>query len=408
MEPGVIRLKEYDTRPFPTEALEPGTVSLLRRDYAQQVAVAPTWSPDGYQWALTAQGWVGQIPVTPDLRLILEPKVPLLNLFQMLEYAYRLARFEHGLVSANTLEEVYQHLAVVLAKRVLERARQGLYRVYVAREERTPFVRGRLNMCRMAREPWEARIDCQYQDHTADVEDNRILAWTLYGILRTGICDEEGQSVVRQAYRQVQHHTSLEPVNASACENRSYHRLNDDYRQLHGLCHFFLDGSGPTHRYGEHTMVPFLVDMAALFERFVAEWLAISNHMPCGFHVTSHYPQKLNQSGTLAFDIDLVVQDDETNTPICVMDTKYKTGEVNSDIHQILAYAQSVGCRHGFLVYPAPLGTPIHGYANDIDFHSLTFDLSGNLDAAGEQMVEQLALWCPEVQNALCAQQTRG
>ncbi|MCX7038200.1 MAG: hypothetical protein NT005_03560 [Spirochaetes bacterium] len=39
------------------------------------------------------------------------------------------------------------------------------------------------------------------------------------------------------------------------------------------MCRFFLESSGPTHEPGGNLMLPFLVDMARLFELFVAEWL---------------------------------------------------------------------------------------------------------------------------------------
>lgn len=393
--PTVIRLTEYQPQAFPASALDQEAATLIWKHYGNQVAVTPPSFMNDDQWVLTAQGWVGHIPLTPDLRLVLEPKVPLVNLFRMLEYAYRLAKFSHGLVDTDTLEEVYQQLAVVLAKRVLDRARQGFNRAYVSRQERTPYVRGRLDLGRLARSPWEARIDCRYQEHTADIEDNRILAWTLFGILRTGICTDEHQRVLRKAFQQVNHYTSLQPMEATVCVNRPYHRLNEDYRPLHALCHFFLDGSGPTHQVGEHTMVPFVVNMAKLFEDFVAEWLG--THLPRGLRVVPHYQVNLNETRSMYFDIDLVLWDEATNAPLCVMDTKYKTADKNPDIHQIVAYAQSVGCHHAFLIYPTPLEEPIRAQSADITIRSLTFDLDSDLEAAGKRMLGELDRWCPKV-----------
>jgi 5-methylcytosine-specific restriction enzyme subunit McrC len=46
-----------------------------------------------HRWELTAQGWVGYIPLSPELGLSLQPKVSLEGLFRMLEYAYRLESF---------------------------------------------------------------------------------------------------------------------------------------------------------------------------------------------------------------------------------------------------------------------------------------------------------------------------
>jgi len=46
-----------------------------------------------------------------------------------------------------------------------------------------------------------------------------------------------------------------------------------------------LEHSGSTHHAGDHTMLPFLVDMARLYELFVAEWL--KTRLPKGWSVES-------------------------------------------------------------------------------------------------------------------------
>ena len=50
------------------------------------------------------------------------------------------------------------------------------------------------------------------------------------------------------------------PFCSQHCLGRLDHRLNQDYQSLHALCHFFLAGSGPTHRAGDHGMLPFLIE----------------------------------------------------------------------------------------------------------------------------------------------------
>ena len=106
----------------------------------------PSFQTD-YQWELTSLGYVGYLPITPDLTFALRPKVPLRNLFGMLEYAYRLDfKLFEGLVDCATLEEFYERLANVLAKRIIDRQRRGLHRHYVPRTERSGFIRGRLDL----------------------------------------------------------------------------------------------------------------------------------------------------------------------------------------------------------------------------------------------------------------------
>jgi 5-methylcytosine-specific restriction enzyme subunit McrC len=89
----------------------------------------PTPKTEG-AWRLTAQGWVGYIPLSQDMGVSLLPKVGLGNIFRMLEYAYRLKNFHFldGAFESSSPLDFYERLARILTRRVLDRARKGLYR----------------------------------------------------------------------------------------------------------------------------------------------------------------------------------------------------------------------------------------------------------------------------------------
>lgn len=387
--PRVIELVEYAPRELPVEALSPEQAGVLDDRYAQAVAVDPPWRRP--TWRLTAQGYVGYIPVDDTLHLALQPKVPLGNLFRMLEYAYRVGDFDDGLVSLESLAELYERLAVLLAKRILERGRRGYYRAYVPHEERAAVVRGRLDVRRLAAAPWDPQPYCHYQEHTADVEDNRILAWTLYTVAHSGLCRPAALATVRQAYRSVGTRVALEEIEAARCRGRLYHRLNEDYRPLHALCRFFLDNSGPGYRQGERAMVPFLVDMARLFETFVAEWLAA--HIAPGLRFRAQRQVLWDRRNAQYSQIDLLMEDEATGVPLCVLDTKYKAanGPSDDDVYQIIFYALAVGCREAILIYPRPLARPTDTTIQGIRLRTLAFSLAGDLDAAGAALLAELA-----------------
>ena len=114
--------------------------------------------------------------------------------------------------------------------------------------------------------PWDVQLRCHFQEHTGDIEDNQILAWTLHTIARTGLCSERVLPAVRKAYRSLQGLLHSNRFPQKHCVKRLYHRLNEDYRPLHGLCRFFLEHTGPTNRPGDKSMLPFLINMALLFE----------------------------------------------------------------------------------------------------------------------------------------------
>jgi 5-methylcytosine-specific restriction enzyme subunit McrC len=390
--PDSEELEEYVPKSLARERISEDVERVLAESYSAQVQIEAPQYLTGYQWRLTSQGWAGYIPLTAEFGLRLKPKVEIGNLFRMLEYAYRLRepsfRFLDDLIGCQTLEDYYERLANVLAKRVLDRARKGFYRDYVGQEEQLSYVRGRLDVARSAVQPWDVRPHCHYQEHTADIEDNQLLAWTLWDITRRGVCTERVLPFVRQAYRGLQGLTSLQPFPPAACTGRRYNRLNEDYHPLHALCRFFLQQIGPSHRQGDRLVVPFLVNMESLFEMSVAEWLKA--HLPPRWRVKAQERYLIGDSNGPRFDIDLVLYDTESGVVRCILDTKYKAPDAPAaaDISQVVAYAEAKGCNEAVLIYPIPLRSPLDAHVGKrIQVRSLTFALDGDLEEAGQHFL---------------------
>ncbi len=388
--PRVVELAEYEPRRLARSELPADIGETLWRYYGSQVAVEFPSPKTGDRWELTLLGWAGTIPLTPEYHFSLRPRTPLTNLFGMLEYAYGLKSFYllPGLTKCDSIEGFYERLAGLLAGRVLERSRQGLYRAYLDRTERLPYLRGRLEPAGSHSRPGQVRLTCHYRESTVDIEDNQILLWALRTIAGSGLGSARVLPAVRRAYRALQGVVSLTPFPPRACTGRSYNRLNEDYRLLHALCRFFLEGSGPGHVQGDRTMVPFLVNMARLYERFVAEWLRV--HLPPGLVLERQARVGLTGGEDLHFDIDLVLY--QAGRAKWVLDTKYKTesGPSTADIAQVVAYAQAKGCREAVLVYPARPARPLDSQVGDIRVRSLTFALDGDLEAGGRSFLQAL------------------
>jgi len=389
--PRVIELTEYQKVRLPREHISDAVGEAIWRTYGNQIDVESPSFKTGHEWILTCQGWVGRLPVNADLHIALRPKVPLGNLFRMLEYAYRLETFfPEGLTNSETLVEFYERLANVLAKRILDRGRKGFYRTYLPIAEDLPYVRGSVDLLQALRRPWVVRLPCEYQDHTADIDDNQILAWTLLRIARSTACTERVLPTVRTAYRSLQGLARSEPFSPAACVHRLYNRLNEDYEPMHALCRFFLEHTGPTLERGEAKMLPFLVNMARLFELFVAEWLKA--HLPESHEIKAQERVQIGQGHDLSFDIDMVLYERRTGMPVAVMDTKYKAGErpQSSDLAQILAYAQTKGCSEAILVYPVQLEQPLEVTVGGIRVRGLCFGLSGDIEEAGARFLREV------------------
>ena len=388
----ILSLTEYTPARFPPDFISTDLGEILWRKYSPQITVDfPTPKTDG-QWQFTSQGWVGFIPCTSELGIALRPKVELGNLFRMLEYAYKLKSFQflEGLVDCKSLQEFYERLANVLAKRVLDRGRRGFYRTYLSETNDLPFIKGRVDVSQNIQKPWDVNIHCNYEVHTADIEENQILSWTLSRIAQSGMCTERVLPTVRRAYHALRGLASVIPYKSRDCIGRLYNRLNDDYQPLHALCRFFLEHSGPSHEYGDRTMLPFLVNMERLYELFVAEWLKA--HLPP--HVMLKVQERVNvgEDQGLSFNIDLVLYNAETGKALCVLDTKYKAKEEpdRNDVAKAVAYAEMKRCTEAILVYPVSSVKALDAPFGKIRVKNMTFSLAGDLEEAGQAFLSKL------------------
>lgn len=404
VERTVHELAEYVPKLFPADAIPADMGTLLWHSYGKNgvlkkgvVEVEFPTPVTGGQWRVQSNGWVGYIPLSETFGLRLQPKVGLANIFGMLEYAYKLQSFHflEGLSNFDKLEDFYSSLADILARRTIDRAKKGLHRNYVPRSDRLTVVRGRMDFRQLVQKPWEAKIKCHYQEHTPDIDDNQILLWTFRKIAACGACNPRILPHVRQAYHALQGTVSIEPYTAQACIKRVYHRLNDDYQPLHALCRFFLEQSGPSHTKGDRQMLPFLVNMARLYELFVAEWLKAHQArdlLPHNLKVKSQHQVHVSQNGSLFFNIDLVLFDITTGQTRYVLDTKYKIPKSpsTSDVAQIIAYATAEACSEAILIYPEPLEQPLDATVHNIRVRTLTFAVESNLEFEGQAFLQSL------------------
>jgi 5-methylcytosine-specific restriction enzyme subunit McrC len=379
-----IDVRERGRCELVAEDLSDELAELAARVYDKRIAIRRSRSG---AWTVEATAWVGILPLGPGHSLYIAPKVPIHNLFRMLEWAWG-ANFQafEGLEELTNLQDVYERLARILVLRVLDRLRRGLARSYQPATDRLPYLRGRLDVSAHLRSPESLTLPCRFEEQTTDIDDNRILAWTLRVIALSGLVTDRSKDVVRQAFRGLSHQADVRPFRAADCVGRVYHRLNEDYRTLHALCRFFLETSGPAHRRGQHWMIPFAVNTESLFEQFVAAWLRA--RLPAGLRLSTQAPLWLPGEPPVDLNPDLVVRND-LGHPIAVLDTKYKAGDkvTRADLYQIHAYAAQLSCSRAFLVYPearpevfdVTLGGPF-----PVRIRTVGFDLSGDLEVAGQ------------------------
>ena len=389
-----LDLREEEVGRFPRAMLlDAEVLALIRSD---KFDVEPASPFNDYTYGLRSRGWVGQIPIGDDLLVRVSPKAPVANLFRMLEVAYNLRSFRlfDGEIQIESLEDVYERIVSILARRLLDRARKGLYRSYIDEGDDLPYVRGSIDIVGAMLNGIRGipRIPCLYEEHTADLEDNRILLWTLHQVRRQALRQEKVKIELDRARRALAGTITLEQCSPADCVNRLYHRLNADYAPMHGLCRFILEQTGPSIRSGDQAFIPFELNMPQLFETFVAEWLR-TNSLP-SVTVRCQHNAQLDANFEMKIHVDFVLSEQRSQRPIAVLDTKYKASDFpsESDIYQIAFYARELQVDRAMLVYPTVPASPfrmLHG--KEILLESVVFDIGVSPDVAGAAFLEALS-----------------
>ncbi|MEG4327837.1 5-methylcytosine restriction system specificity protein McrC, partial [Microcoleus sp. herbarium5] len=143
----IIELTEYQLATFEQDSIPESVGQKIYHNYAKEIEIEFPNFKTKYQWHLKSKGRVGNIPITPEFHIAIGPKVPIHNLFGMLDYAYNLnIKFPQGSIQCQSLQESYERLANILAQKILERCRKGLYRDYLSKTERLAYIRGRVDL----------------------------------------------------------------------------------------------------------------------------------------------------------------------------------------------------------------------------------------------------------------------
>jgi 5-methylcytosine-specific restriction enzyme subunit McrC len=132
-------------------------------------------------------------------------------------------------------------------------------------------------------------------------------------------------------------------------------RLNQHYGPALRVAEWILESVSWAHRRGKAEAGTFLVNIAALYERFVADVFR-STLAPVGISVESQLTSwTLDREGQIKLRPDLVLA--ATGRILTVADTKYKvwgqagSSPPNADVYQALAYALRADVDTSHLLY---------------------------------------------------------
>lgn len=297
--------------------------------------------------------YVGVVTLPSRRRLESYPKVPVRNLFFMLAVAFDFpSPFREQVTRFDRLDQILEFVASYFADLVNQRIDRGLYRSYEETEENLSAVRGRINFTEDVRHNYvlRHRTFCRFAEFTWDIPENQIIRQVAHMLtgwsFRRGVRNRLAR--IDAALADVT--TTLLP--ASAMDRFRYHRLNDDYRQLHQLCRLFLEGASVSEDFGAFNYRTFLLDMNRLFETFVTQ--VLRDRARSGISLRAQMPTHLGQDKKVLMRPDITLW--RAGSVALVADCKYKRIESeeykNYDMYQLLAYCTAARVARGLLIYP--------------------------------------------------------
>jgi len=376
-EPRTIVISEYED--YETE-LNADDAVFISRELKDKIYILRNIR--GRCFTLSACQFVGLVALPSGVVLKIVPKIPVSNLFYMLSVVFQIPPIRPELVVVEQADEILEVAAIYFAGLVEKHIQSGLYRWYVEKEDNLESVRGRISFAGDLQRNFvqRQRTYCRFEELTWDIPENQVVRQVCHSLsgwrfrrdtrVRLSQLDAELADVTRTNFT------------SKVFDNIHYHRLNQDYRQVHQFCRLFLDGSSFSDKLGTLTFRAFLLDMNKLFEDFVCQILR--ERIFGSVNVATQDWINLDSNQKVPMRPDIVVRGPDS--VLLVADCKYKKlehgGANNSDIYQLLAYCIATGTEHGLIIYPKYLdavGDVIQVLNTEIDIRLTGIDLSQEL-----------------------------
>ena len=337
----------------------------------QYLTVEPAEQPS--HWQVGAHHYVGSINVE-GLQVLVRPKIPLRNLFLLLEVGLRERDWLDEAVRYETSRDLLPALVSFFARTTQTTLARGLYHSYREHYDRLVAMRGRIDIARQFAQPGVViPTPCQFTDFTADLIENSYLKAAVSRSLRVA-----GVPPIDRR-RLMQHLVTLEEVG----DVRHHHadhdrvvftRLNEHYKPALRLAQLVLANLTLQDAIGATQASSFMVDMNDLFERFVTERLQLA--LRGRLEVKDQHRDKLDEERTVTIKPDLLFR--SGGFPRFVADVKYKLTDDdargrNPDYYQLLAYTTALDLPEGVLIYCLDANRP-----DDSDGNSAAARLPGS------------------------------
>ncbi len=340
-------------------------------------------------WNLLPRGRVGAIRID-DVDVVVTPKVGIARLLFLLGYAAD-PGFRPEDVDGVPDDDLWPAIAETLCRHAERAVMRGILQGYVTREEALPLVRGRIRIAdQLARRPGMLLpIEVRYDEYDVDIAENRILRSALRRMLTVPRVAPPVRSRLAHLDGRLDGATPL--IAGTPSPQWRPNRLNRQYHAALRLSEIVLRHQSFEVGQGGLSVAAFVVDMARVFEDFVATalreaWLARPGR------TWPQYPASLDTDDSIRMKVDVVHLVD--GEPRIVADAKYKLessagGYPNADQYQVLAYCTALHVPVGWLVYAEGSRGAVMRRVRNTGISIVEYPL--NLAASPLDLLEQVA-----------------
>ncbi|WP_419842329.1 McrC family protein [Candidatus Poriferisodalis sp.] len=331
-----------------------------------------TPDPEPGWWRVRPRHYVGAFTLG-DLRIIVQPKIKPENLFLLLEVGLRPEDWRAEAIDYADNHDLLAALVSFFARTAETTLARGLFHHYRHETDDLLALRGRMDFVRQFRRGGVlVPMACEWDDFTADVDENRCLAAAIRLALRVPDVPYDDRRRLRRLLAALD--GVAEPTASAAleCLDRiAYTRINEHYRAALMLAQLLLANCTLRDRHGHTAASAFMLDMNDLFEQFVTRRL----QRELRALRAPHGPLSVAAQSSLYLDDEQRVQMRPDLTlrsggeTVGVADLKYKLAELaeydasapantemrarQGDWYQLLAYTTALDLREGTLVYCA-------------------------------------------------------
>ncbi len=249
--------------------------------------------------------------------------IPVRNIYYMLAYAFNALQADgYSDVATEEFANTADLFAAILARGVAIEIKRGLGREYIDRTEELSTLRGKIDITESMKQLTfqNKRMVCTFDEFSVDFTMNRILKSTMLLLLKAELSRERK----KELRRLLVYFADVSEIDLSQVTWRfRYHRNNQNYRLLLGICYLAAEGLLQTQSDGSKRLMNFLDDqrLSALYEKFILNFY--KKEHPKLDVAASQVSWQLDEPGdiflpTMKTDVTLGHQDN-----ILILDAKY-------------------------------------------------------------------------------------